>query len=1145
MLGHIEAAWKPIQTYQYKDESSGFPTGSYIGDKATNLAGTVNGVKQAVSDTVKYLYDKGNFVKINHSLSVSYKCPECGADSTKNIKSCDSCDATWDLKTGNQVWKAKWNGRETTLTSTYTKDDPATLDEVVRAYKQVRQQLDAISQMGTSTAVHKAYSNTSSDEVVQIYVTCQLKKNGGAYLQAVKDLVQKMVHLNSALMTCEDSKLETTKINATTYNKDKNGTIYLYRDGINQLESHMKKDGNDYINIFNTALTKSNGYVSSLSSLVSRKETSVNNSLSAAQKAASTFHKKITEKINNLTTAINNLSQARTMLSSTGSCTTAKNTWSSSAQGLGDDTMGKRDQDEIKDLEKLIDYDKVDKLITRLNAAKTALTTVASEIAKYSVCGKSFKDMAQNTTYANLVTYIKEYDTVTGSSEKFHDNIVGTVVTSNGAYDSIITRIKGTVKTGTVPTTWNQGQGPNLGPDFPALYSWMYNNYYDPNMQYDSTSTTSQTNSADDDLSKATGNIESAKAEGHKTASEVSGSSGTAVNRDMSPYLEAENGLPSTRWAGEKEELAKAEIKSSADEMMDNEANDNFLKTIMNMALDMGRDLRDNLYVSEYIMTMFSYATMEAEIWDQNNTDANYPKAGYFENVDGTWKAKGAYASYAAKMKTMTKVPIDPTMNYLYGEEIEYILYGDAGATGVYATIFALRFGLNTIYAFMDAEINNVTLSAATALFGTPPLTPLIPVAKIAMTVALALAESGWDLNELSKGKAIPLMKNKDTWIMSPTGIAKEVKDEAMTIAKDAADKVIDKGYEVLNNALTATSEELDAIIASGEEGIGQLTDAALKSATSSLENYANMALQKVVELCNQVNQEYMMAKPNEGGTTNFPGDVTEKANVVRTRLQQWMDSQTGDTEVVKEVKQIAVNYLSGSGQVEAILNAIETQATSGTATDYLNGKMKAISDEISIKIEDATTKAGTALRDMKDNMVTELKSAAAQGADQLKDALSNKLDDCFDKIPTSDGAPKGAANGVVSSLLSWRYSDYLRIFVVVGLFANEELMLLRISDLIERNMQHKNNAEVLITTTETVTQSRFFGLIKYQKEKQVTSISSDAYSLSKAYTYVKLNAHIQVKPLFMTLPFMAETVENQLTGTKWYEFTCTSMMGY
>ena len=135
--------------------------------------------------------------------------------------------------------------------------------------------------------------------------------------------------------------------------------------------------------------------------------------------------------------------------------------------------------------------------------------------------------------------------------------------------------------------------------------------------------------------------------------------------------------------------------------------------------------------------------------------------------------------------------------------------------------------------------------------------------------------------------------------------------------------------------------------------------------------------------------------------------------------------------------------------------------------------------------------------------------------------------------------------SGVVSSLLSWRYSDYLRIFVVVGLYANEELMLLRIADMIERNMQHKNNEAALVTKTETVTKSRFFGLIKYQQEKQTTSISKDAFTLSRSYTYVKIKAHLLVKPLFMTLPFMADTVENQLTGTNWYEVTCTSMLGY
>ncbi len=67
---------------------------------------------------------------------------------------------------------------------------------------------------------------------------------------------------------------------------------------------------------------------------------------------------------------------------------------------------------------------------------------------------------------------------------------------------------------------------------------------------------------------------------------------------------------------------------------------------------------------------------------------------------------------------------------------------------------------------------------------------------------------------------------------------------------------------------------------------------------------------------------------------------------------------------------------------------------------------------------------------------------------------------------------------------MSWRYSDYLMLFLLVSIIANEEGVLLRIADVIELNMQHMNKEYAVVATTETVTVSRLWGLIKYQEEK-------------------------------------------------------------
>ena len=1164
MLGHLEDAWYDIQKYQYKDKSLNFPTGDYISTRKSALEAKKAPLQTAVTNTVRYLYDYDNFKKINSTISVDYKCPYCGVASKKDEQSCTSCKEKWSFETGNQVWTVKWNdGAAKTVTPAYNKDKLATVDDVLNTLNKVQTALNKVTEFEKNTAsAHHLFDSTVSDPVAQVYAVCQLyrsSKASSSYLQSVKDLLQNLVNLNSALTFCEDEKA----LKEATIKEGSTGQWHLDDKATKKLKSiasiqlsHLHLDSSEqhgYFVAFKNIIAKSNEYHTNNSSDVEKYKTEVQTAVQNAQSAANNFYKLINEKSIDLKNAISHLNSALKMLNGTsGNYKSARESWETSAKNLGDDTMGQRDLDELNDLKKIVTIDNLNDLITRLTEAKKSLDNILTEIDNFKICDTSWRNITGTNSYTAMVNLIKNCP-----GQTFDSRIKGVVAKQNSAYDTIINDIKNTIKTGSIATTWATDKQPNLAPSPTRLYSWLYNNFYDENMTYGSTDNTDKINGGDASLDDATSTIENSKAKGQPDPTNIKGSQ--KVKADMSTYLKAKNGLPSSRWEGEKEEgstedspIQEGEISSDADSMVSNDNNKSLLKSLMELATNIGRDLRDNLYVSEYIMKMFSYDTIEAEIYDKNNTDSNAEFKGSFYTAETDdagktlYTVEQKYAAYAADMKTLTNVPITPELNYLYGEEVEYILYGTAGKTGVYATIYALRFALNTVYAFTDAEINNCTMAAATALFGTPPLTPLIPVAKVAMTIALALAESGWDLYELNQGKAIPLIKNRDTWVMKPSGVACKVKEEALDLAKKGVDKIVGEGYRVLNEALAATSEELDAMIKNETLNAQDLAGSAVDAALGNLENYANQALQRAVELCNQVNQEFMM---NETYSTavSFGGKTADKVKEVTNRLKAWLTEQTGDQPIVAEAKKAAVDYLlaNDSALITTLFETIEKQADPTQPTNFLDSELRKIKNRLYLEINNLTTKAGTALSNMKNNLEKELSDALKNGADELKNVLSSKLDECFNQIPVNNASPNGAASGMVSSLLSWRYSDYLRIFVTVGLFANEELMLLRIADVIERNMQHKNNEDVLVTTTVEKKYSRFFGLINYTKEEEVTSIKEDAFTLSRSYTYVKLTSHLQVKPLLMTLPFMAEKTENSLTGTEWYEVTVESMMGY
>ena len=68
-----------------------------------------------------------------------------------------------------------------------------------------------------------------------------------------------------------------------------------------------------------------------------------------------------------------------------------------------------------------------------------------------------------------------------------------------------------------------------------------------------------------------------------------------------------------------------------------------------------------------------------------------------------------------------------------------------------------------------------------------------------------------------------------------------------------------------------------------------------------------------------------------------------------------------------------------------------------------------------------------------------------------MKETLKKEIEG---KFGSSVSGETSASDGVTGSLLSWKYSDYLRMFTVIGLITNEETMLLRMEDLIQKNME-------------------------------------------------------------------------------------------
>lgn len=1153
MMERLEKVWNNIEDYQFRygkttfnGDTLTFPNGDLLSKAATDLNGNKASLQTAISNTVRYLY-------FADSYNISKNEAEGYGVSLNSNPDDEKYTEIWTVsQTDDTEYKIEKEPSKTSVSTV-----KANLKTAYKAIQNLKKNNEVANELSQGNA------NLSDTAKIKIVSTTS-KSLGTSYHNNIKELVRSLVELKNSFNGCEDDLTKHFVIvndNGTlsfTEDNSSNKSAPTLKSFIESQFTHLKTDG-EYIRVYNGLMPRVSGYWNDTHKIVEEARKQVANATKSAYTDAKNYDTFLAGRIDLLAKAISDLNSIKGDIdpsNTTSDYNIKLAAWKKSANGLSSDSMGKADLSEIEKLEKVLTVSKIEKLVNRLTAAKTSLEAIKSSISQHMVLTKKWLDIGENTTYKTLQGYFSDshkstINAVTPSSSHGTEKVNNSndaKATYDKAYDTIISTLKGTVLAPDINTTWQPKDNPDLTKEQIELYTWLYNNFY-TSKDYGSqtfgaestASTTSKVTNGKDDADAAQEKLDNTNdKKGEPTKGTVSG-------RDLSK--EALGFLPSGEWVKAEKEIKEAiAANTSTDANSDTQLSNTddslgVLDKVLNLLDGMSSDLRDNMYVANYIMNMFSYSTFESEITNKYGEGLSLGafESWYTENKaeDGTlsYKLKDKYnvAQLQDRAQTLTNVSINPNANYLYGQEIEYIIYGGTNAAASsYGTIYMLRFALNTVYAFTDAEIGNITTSAATALFGTPPLTPLIPVAKIAFTIGLSLAESAWDLYELKSGEEVPLMKNKDTWMMKPTSAAKALAGEAVEAVANAA---IDKGCEVLNDALEKTDEELNALISDTEGEFKNFLDGVANSTIGEIQNHANDAVQELVNICNNINLLAMENKDYVKGKTD------QKIQQASEALDAWLAEQnTGD--IIYDAKKIAVDYMkSNSGEVIGVIfdtiAGIGVEAGTSLA-DAINDQLKVIQTRINGYITNLSNTAGNALYDLKNQAMTEIKEAAKNGAESLRSKLKEKIGATFGTTNKSSGT-----TSVVSSLLSWAYSDYLQLFLVIGMVNSPEALLLRTADVIELNMQTVQGNYGWMEQTKTTEVSRLWGLIKYNKTETETVANASAYKLSNAYTHLKIKATIEVRPLLMTLPLMADTVKSQLTGTNWYQIQYEGVLGY
>lgn len=765
---------------------------------------------------------------------------------------------------------------------------------------------------------------------------------------------------------------------------------------------------------FNTVSTVFNQYLTSFNTTLQKYRneanadiTETNNKIYAIYKEATEYRRAVEDGKKEIDAAFIYLGYVYDQVKSGGTLEQKKSSWEGAASSskLKNTSMARQDLAEIDSLSTYLKPEDVEKLRTRLSNISSELGTLLTQIDSYTYFGTKVVEISDYQTFA----YILE--------NKIGANKLKMVPTNKQELEQQIADWcqNQFVIGNKIDVSWRtqSGKQPILAGKTDKLnfYTYLFQHFNKATtLSSDGTATVKEDKDNGENLYKDTKKKSSDEAKGKADEGSKGGLNPKSEIKDIKNKPSANIGNDSIVKGAEKAETGDDAVKNTSSSL------GSMLSDLASQAMNMGADLRDKLYVSDYILSMFSYDTIEKEYKLKNPGESKI------------------------KLETLTYNPIDKDHNVAYGAEVEYIIWGGTNSSNItktYASIYGIRFGFNLIYAFTDSSIRDSALAIATPISAATMGVIPVPLIQAAIIIGIGAIESGIDLVNLKDGKSVPLFKDSETWTCSVKGLFNTVKSEVGDQLKTFASDGVDLATEKLNEYLDMTDEQLNkAIDGKTDDLVSIVSD----SYDEMITRHVNTTIQKFTTLCNNAIEESML------------NPEINMANYVKERLDSWIKEEaknSGSDDLAYTVKKEAIEIIK-SNYIDSMLSEMKnaTDQVEQNIADAAN-KINELVGSVRDKITSQILKGSAKIKEYKDNLKNDFKKSIENGSADLKKTLNEKMDGIF-----GSGAKESKDSTGLASLLNFSYKDYLRLFLMIGLCAGgEEGIILRTSDVIQANM--------------------------------------------------------------------------------------------
>lgn len=583
------------------------------------------------------------------------------------------------------------------------------------------------------------------------------------------------------------------------------------------------------------------------------------------------------------------------------------------------------------------------------------------------------------------------------------------------------------------------------------------------------------------------------------------------------------------------------------------------ISDILNATGEAAKKVRDNAYILDYIFENYSYNTLVQDtIVKENNIPVAPGSPGEVKNKFDKNRIYG---------KTQSNYDISSKHNYLYGAEIEYMLYGcpkaGSNVTCAKASIYATRFGFDCIYAFTNTEVRNIARAAGMAVqAATGGIVPY-QVVMIITQLAFAAAEAALDLSMIDAGLDIAVVKTKDTWMLSFQNGVQAAANEAANQLADLAGSGIRDVSEIIQNMIDEGGKIADDKVTELTSTIQTVTEQKIRDSLDEL--FATAETTLYTTLNGLMYTEYYQIDMNKINDTQImaQAEIKEMVSKAFEAVYTAIDDYTPDNEIAKKVVNTDTKGKVKNIIKESVENAIlERIGEPQTLNSFIASKMNEFKQTISKKVnnlvsEDLAGKIKDAVNDDITEFKNKINAQVKQKTDELADKAGDKIRSGIENttnqyINGKLGGNKASlgeglngskeTNKSVASMIKFGYKEYLMLFMFIKLCADNG------KDILPRMAELNSNNVLLYRVEFRQKQKGKTGINPTDLEDINTALEEMHHTPENAYTYVNMHGEIKINMLFLDLGFFQRIVKDDDTdddASPSFAINYNGLMGY